>query len=736
MFWVLVFACSTSTPPVVTPPPTRPSLVFVTMDTTRRDRIGAYGYAFAHTPNVDRFAAEGIRFDRAYATVPLTIPAHASIFTGVYPMKHGVHSNGDGVLPESFPTLAELLQASGYATAASVSAFVTTRAWNFDQGFDTYLDDLSGKEKANRWRQERPANEVVDDAIGWLMAQSMDRPTFLWVHLYDPHRPYDAPAAWKEQLPERPYDAEIAFMDEQIGRLRAAVDQRGAPTAWMLLADHGEALGEHGEDDHGLFLFEPTAAIPFVIVPTDPVDVHVSETVASGVDVVPTALAMAGLPAPSGLDGANLLAPGARDAVHLEAFSAQQRFGYHPELAVVSGDLKLMDTPSARLFDVAKDPREQTNLAPSRPEDVQRLRRLGLEARSVAEPTASGAVSSETLEQLEALGYVGGAAVDTRSFSDVDAKDRVEEIRRLESLQASVQRKAVTSAAEREARALIEKNPSLWEARSLLAQMLRRQKRFAEAERLYRESIAANPSATELRVTLASCLAEAGKTDEALGALRGVLDQVPEDEQARVLFLRLLTNAERYDEADAQAQAWLESSPESHGLMAQRGVILVSLGRVDEAERYLRASMKDDVPRLDVLSSLGGIAVIRGDAEGARRYLEEEVARYPFNLKARWSLAGLHMDAARWDDAADEYRLLTEDTGGAEARRAWAQAVYNAGDYGLAREILAPLDPESSDDPDVLLLQVNILDKLGEDEIAKSLFERGKALHDAATDAP
>ena len=735
MFWVLVLACSSS-PPVATPPPPRPSLVLVTLDTTRRDRIGAYGYAPAHTPNVDRFAAEGIRFDRAYSTVPLTIPAHGSIHTGVYPTKHGVHSNGDAVLPESLSTLAELLQASGYATAAAVSAFVTTRAWNFDQGFDTYLDDLSGKEKANRWRQERPANEVVDDAITWLAAQPMDRPTFLWVHLYDPHRPYEAPAEWKEKAPERPYDAEIAFMDDQIGRLRTAVEARTAQTAWILLADHGESLGEHGEQDHGLFLFQPTAAIPFVVVPTLPSAVHVSDTVASAVDVLPTALSMLGLPPPPDLDGVNLLAPRPREAVHLEAFSTQQRFGYHPELAVVSGDLKLMDTPSPRLFDLKSDPSEQTNLASSRPDEVQRLRRLGLDARNIAAPTASTAVSSETLEQLAALGYVGGAAVDTTTFSNVDAKDRLEDIRRLQALQASVQKKAPAPGVEREARALIEKNPALWEARSVLAQMLRRQSRFAEAEQLYRESIAANPSATELRVTLASCLAEAGKTDEALRTLRGVLDQVPEDEQARVLSLRLLTDAERYDEADEQARTWLQSSPESHGLMAQRGVILVSLGQLDEAERLLTASTKDDVPRLDVLSSLGGIAVMRGDVEGARRFLEEEVARYPFNVKARWSLAGLHMDASRWDDAADEYRLLTEDTGGSEARRAWAQAVYNAGDYRLAREILAPLDPESSDDPDVVLLQVNILDKMGESEIARTLFERGKALHDAATDAP
>jgi arylsulfatase A-like enzyme/Tfp pilus assembly protein PilF len=732
MFWLLAFSCTTSRSPEATPPPpSRPSLVLVTMDTTRRDRIGAYGYALAHTPNVDGFAAEGIRFDRAYATVPLTIPAHASMFTGVYPTKHGVHSNGDSVLPESFSTLAELLQASGYATAAAVSAFVTTRAWNFDQGFDVYLDDLSGKEKANRWRQERPANEVVDDAIAWLSAQPMDRPTFLWVHLYDPHRPYDPPAAWKEQLPERPYDGEIAFMDEQIGRLRATVDARGAPTAWMLLADHGEALGEHGEQDHGLFLFQPTVAIPFVIVPPKATEVHVSDTLASGVDVLPTAMAMLGLPPRADLDGVNLLTPQSRDAVHLEAFSAQQRFGYHPELAVVSGDLKLMDTPSPRLFDLRLDPREEQNLAAAQHADVGRLRTLSTAARADANAVANSTVAPETLTQLEALGYVGGGSIDTQNFSQIDAKDHVGAIAALREAAADMAQ-ASPADAEAKLRNVLSLNPSMREARSMLAQALQRQRRFDEATALYRENVETDPTNTGARMMLAGCLAASGRIDEGVATIEAVLEQVPEDEQARVSLLRLLRTARRDESAESRVRTWLRTSPDSKALRAELGIVLMDLGRIDEAEPELVESMRGgDIPRLDVLAALGAVERARGNMDKALAHLEDEVARYPFNARARWLLAGLHMDNRRWDSAADEYRALANDMRDPNARRAWAQAVFNSGDYTLAREVLAPLDPETSEDPEVLLLQANILDKVGEKELAQLLFQRARAFRSA-----
>jgi predicted Zn-dependent protease len=205
---------------------------------------------------------------------------------------------------------------------------------------------------------------------------------------------------------------------------------------------------------------------------------------------------------------------------------------------------------------------------------------------------------------------------------------------------------------------------------------------------------------------------------------------VPEDEQARVSLVRTLRGAGRDEAAESHVRTWLAATPDSKALRAELGIVLMDLGRIDEAEPELVASMTNDIPRLDVLAACGAIAKERGNDGSARELLEEELNRYPFNVRARWLLAGLHMEARRWDAAADEYRALAVDTNDPNARRAWAQAVFNSGDYTLARDVLAPLDPESSDDRNVVILQVNILDKLGETDLAALLFARAKTLTD------
>jgi cytochrome c-type biogenesis protein CcmH/NrfG len=285
------------------------------------------------------------------------------------------------------------------------------------------------------------------------------------------------------------------------------------------------------------------------VVPPRPLEVHVSDTVASGVDVLPTAMAMLGLPPRADLDGMDLLTPQARDAVHMEAFSAQQRFGYHPELAVVSGDLKLMATPSPRLFDLKSDPREQTNVAASQPAEVERLRALSTTARAEASAVARSAVAPESITQLEALGYVGGGSIDTQNFAPIDAKDHVDAIAALREASAA---QASPAEAEAKLRKVLAQNPTMREARSMLAQSLQRQRRFDEAEALLRESVASDPTNSGARMMLAACLAASGKTDEGIATVETVLEQVPEDEQARVTILRMLRSAGRTQAAESR----------------------------------------------------------------------------------------------------------------------------------------------------------------------------------------
>lgn len=723
-------------------PKTRPSLVLATLDTTRADRIGAYGYAGALTPTLDGMASRGLRFERAYATVPLTTPAHSSMFTGLYPTRHGVRNNGDAILRDDETTLAELLKGAGWHTGASVSAFVTTRVWNLDQGFDAYADRIhSGDNPQNRWGQERSAEEVVDDALAWLETVPKDEPFFLWVHFYDPHHPYRPPAEFAELLAGRPYDGEIAYMDRQISRLKAAIDARTQKdgVAWMAVGDHGEALnGEHGEFTHGTFLFDPTMRIPFIVEPASPLQapVNVTDVTVSNVDVMPTALGLLGLPVPDGLDGVNL-APAikgelsAREGVYMESYSVSQRFGYHPELAVAEGSLKLMDTPNARLFDVAADPKEENNLAQSRAEDVARLKKIteSVEAKAV-QSEGGAAMAPEVLEQLAALGYVNTGASLSGEGSTVDAKDRLDTIRGLEKARALGRMPETADEAVALYKEILSREPQIVEARLGLAQILQRQRKLPEAEQVIRDALGGGAGSTILHQNLAVILARQEKLEEALREVEAVLVLVPGDETALQLKVRFLGQLGRTQDALALAKEAYDKNPASPGMAALYGMGLARAGELAQAGTYLEASLADSVPRPGVHEALGRIAASKGELEAAIAHLRTEADSFPVSPMSRRTLAGLYMRAKRWDDAADEYRALAEAMPeNLGLRRAWAQAVFNTGDYQLAREVLAPAFAKAPEEPKILMLAANLEAKLGDPTKGAEMAARARELY-------
>ncbi len=318
-------------------------MLLITLDTTRADRLGAYGYAGAHTENLDALAARGQRFDHAYSPLPLTIPAHGSLMTGRYPAEHGVRANGDAWLEPEERMLAEVFREAGYATAASVGAFVTTREWGFGQGFQQYFEEMP--HGSDFWHAERGAAAVVDDLIAWKRGREDDRPVFAWAHLYDPHLPHVAGEPWISEVEGRSYDAELAYMDDQIGRLLEAFDPDN--TLVVAVGDHGEGLGEHGEVTHGLFVYSSTMRVPWIAAgPGIPTEV-VSQPV-SLVDLAPTVLARAGLPPLATASGG--VVPGESRPVYLESWQLEQRFGVAPHVAVIDDGYKLIDLPKPELY--------------------------------------------------------------------------------------------------------------------------------------------------------------------------------------------------------------------------------------------------------------------------------------------------------------------------------------------------------------------------------------------------
>jgi len=508
-------------------------------------------------------------FERAYATAPLPTPSQASLRTGLYPPRHGIRNNGDAILPEEATTLAEILSASGYRTAAAVSAFVTTEVWNLDQGFDQYFDDVTNTNlRNNRWEQERPAEQVVDDLIGWLQQTSESpEPFFIWAHFYDPHAPYKPPPPYDEMA--HPYDGELAYTDAQLSRLKEAVEAAAGDqdVAWVVLADHGEALNqEHGESTHGMFVFDPTMRVPFIFQPPTPLKkpVVISDVTASIVDVMPTALSMLGQKIPEDIDGFDLSSAtrgqvDARTGVYMESLSPQQRFGYHPEIALAEGPLKLIDTPSPQLFDVAQDPQESTNLIDQRTADVERLRKQAQAIWNSAAIAAAGdEISPETLSALAELGYINNDFEHGGELSTIDAKDRIDVISTLESIRVQNVAKREYAEAERRYKELLEKETSLAEARLGLGRVLTMQGKNAEAAKVYQEALDLQPSSTVLKVNLANAKAADGNHVAGLEMLYDALDQVPGDYLAQNGGLRLLSDSERFGEGIPLDRRWLQ----------------------------------------------------------------------------------------------------------------------------------------------------------------------------------
>src|SRR5262249_44315107 len=403
----------------------RPNILLVTLDTTRADHLGCYGYAPARTPVLDALARGGVLFAQATAVAPLTQPAHSSIMTGMYPTHHGVHVNGNAALAQEQETLAEALSAKGWKTAAFVGAFVLDGRWGLNQGFGLYDDrfELEKYKQLDLAGVRRPADKVVDAALAWL-EKERPRPFFAWVHLYDAHSPYEPPEPFRSEFgargPAGLYDGGIAFVDQQLGRLFGWLRVQGLDktTAVVVIGDHGEGLGDHGEGTHGYFAYDYALHVPFIVsapLPRLP-GVRVEGQVGAG-DVFPTVLGLAGLHAPAAVHGRSLvpsmLHPRADEEAYAygESLTASLQFGWGSLQTLRGRGYKLIKAPRPELYDLARDPAEATNVFEQRPQIARDLmRRLdGLveETGRGAPAPAAADLDKETAERLAALGYIG-----------------------------------------------------------------------------------------------------------------------------------------------------------------------------------------------------------------------------------------------------------------------------------------------------------------------------------------
>ena len=400
------------------------NVLLITIDTLRKDRVGAFGNRDGLTPHLDRLAMKGVRYTSAFSHAPMTLPAHTSLLTGLLPSHHGVRNNTGFRLNDRIPTLTTRLKAAGYRTGAFIGAFVLDGRFGLGRGFDEYDDRFAVDDHRSFHFAQRRAADVVRRAEHWILAPDTPTPAspwFAWVHLFDPHAPYDAPDEYRTG--RSPYDAEVAYTDAMIGQLLSRLENARAleRTIIVATADHGESLGEHGETTHGLFAYGATIAVPLIIsapsLRPGAVDAPVGHA-----DLAPTLLDLVGVPVAESMDGQSLVHTPPEDRpLYFEALDASLTRGWAPLRGLIRGRWKLIDLPDPELYDLADDPGELRNRiadASHRDTLTRALQRLsGPEASAPRVP-----MDAETAARLRALGYTSGTSAGGRLTSADDPK--------------------------------------------------------------------------------------------------------------------------------------------------------------------------------------------------------------------------------------------------------------------------------------------------------------------------
>ncbi len=588
-------------PPVAEPIANRGALaglnvLLVTLDTTRADRLHCYGNRNIATPTLDRLASEGVLFLDAAAAAPTTVPAHASILTGLYPVHHGVRLNGVFRLPDKVRTLAEVLRDAGYRTAAVVSAFVLDRQFGLAQGFERYDDDLSkAPAPMERHYREWTADHTTDRAITQLRRLAGGR-FFLWVHYFDPHREYQPPEPYHHTYANNLYDGEIAFLDSEFGRLIDALDQLelAERTLVVVVGDHGESLGAHGEATHGYLVYQPTLHVPLILRCKTrlPAGRRFAPRVGQ-VDIVPTVLGLLGIEEKTPFDGVDLTAalPGGRPLL-FETLHGALTFGWAPLAGVFVDSLKYIEGPDPELYDLGRDPEEKNNLLKTQPQDARRLAAVvagtfGEHLARIQNVRPNLSPASGDLRKLEALGYVGvGSESPEEAGPRPDPKSMMAALDRAE--RAADPELALDESIKR-LQAVVAEFPDLYPAWRYLGDACRRAERLDEAADALEHCIKLRPGLPDTAYALALVRANQGRKQQAIDMCREIVARYPDHLRARYLLGTLLAAEGNYASAVEHLQRAFDLDPEYKQCLPNLIAACAAAGRTSELLKRLAA---------------------------------------------------------------------------------------------------------------------------------------------------
>jgi arylsulfatase A-like enzyme/tetratricopeptide (TPR) repeat protein len=595
---LLCLAACRGAPAAPPAPAVATSVLIVTIDTLRADRVGIYG-ARVETPNIDRLAREGAWAPQADVQVPMTRPSHVSLFTGRYPSEHGIRDNISQPLASDVPVLAEAFHQTGHATAAFVSSAVLDRQSGLARGFDVYSD------RFENGADRRSGDRTVADAIGWLKAHPG---FFAWVHLFEPHAPYQPPEPYASRYAGRPYDGTVAWSDELIGRLTGALRDTGAldSTLVIVTSDHGESLGDHGEDTHGYFVYESTLHVPLVCRGPGVAAGTIVKNVVRTVDLYPTILALAGLPPPAKISGRSL-APALNGATMSdepsfgESLTPLLHYGWSDLRAVRDGRWKYILAPKPELYDLQNDPGETKNIASTDTTHAAVLRsaiegRLNQE-RGASGPSSAQGIPPDVLERLGALGYVGpGHPISSKSSNgavpkaDAVLADPKDTLADYKSLSAAMQDALIAIRTGRYADAVprlkdVEKRVDSYEVHYYLGRAYAGMQRHREAAREFEAATKRLPGGAEAWRGLGESRVALGDSGHAIPAFEKLVTLAPGDAVARVELGEALRDVARYEDAVRVIREAITLDGRPAQYWFSLGTALAAGGHMAEAER-------------------------------------------------------------------------------------------------------------------------------------------------------
>jgi arylsulfatase A-like enzyme/tetratricopeptide (TPR) repeat protein len=635
------------------------NVLLITIDTLRADALGSYGGPAA-TPALDKLASEGVRFDFAHAHAVLTLPSHASILTGEYPLKHGVRENSGYRLPAGARTIATLLKEAGYATAAFVAAFPVHSRFGLNAGFDVYDDRFGdGFGPVDLAMPERPASKVVPLAREWIANRATGaaensqpgKPWFVWVHVFDPHAPYQPPPPFDAHYDGRPYYGEVAAADASLAPLLDDVRKSVRPTLVIATSDHGEGLGDHGEEAHGIFAYESTLRVPLIMAQLGGASAgagssgpgEVSRAAARHVDILPTILEAVGQPIPRDLPGRTLLprrdrrAGAASRPSYFEAMSGMLTHGWAPLAGVLVDRDKFIDLPVAERYDLAADPAERSNLHGTSPER-DRMLEAALTAFGPVLPGRRAAEDPDTAARLRALGYVSGTAPAKATYTEADDPKRLIEI------DSAIHRALAAFGAGRHEdaaqlyRQVIDRRPDMEIAYRHLAFIDYQRGALPQAIAVLRQAVARGVTDPRLLALLGEYLSDAGGTAEAIRILEPLVqDPVAGTEALNALGVAY-ARAGRADDARKAFNRLTEAMPGSSGPLENLGVLALGQRDVRAARQYFDRALAISPNSSRALAGLGATAYETGDREAAYKAWARAVQLDPNNVDALFSL--------------------------------------------------------------------------------------------------